>query len=85
MVRAIDLLKVSRLNDLEYAPLFQFAELMKNNISEEDIPEDVHTLAFLAMRKSGANVKFWNDMVIAAYQLRSQRRTIERLRKIKGT
>tara|TARA_B100000780_G_scaffold188715_1_gene132692 strand:- start:1418 stop:1681 length:264 start_codon:yes stop_codon:yes gene_type:complete len=82
MPRPIDPEKVAKLNQSDYAAIVKFSELVSNGRNQEsDIPDDLYSTAFLAIRKCGSKVSFWSDMIVAAIQIQSQKTIIQKLRK----
>ena len=82
MPKPVDPQKVAKLNQYEYEAILKFAELFGNGKQrEEEFPDDLTATAFYVFRKCGRKVSFWDDMLIGALQINSQRKLIQRLRK----
>ncbi len=80
-MKAIDPLKASRLNDVEFQALLEYTDELSRCGNPEAVSDELTAIAFIAMRNAGYKVGSTSDMKIASIQAQNAMKIIKALRK----
>lgn len=80
-MKAIDPLKASRLNDVEFQALLNYTDELNRCSNPESVSDELTAIAFIAMRNAGYKITSISDMKIASVQTQNAMKIIKALRK----